>query len=67
MKKVVYLKQEFEVPEWAKWIAADSDGEVYAYAVKPYRSSGGYTRLSADHLIEHVGTVGISPLLQEIK
>ena len=35
MKTVTYLEQDFEVPEWAKFIAADPDGTVDVYETMP--------------------------------
>lgn len=35
MKKINYYGQEIEVPDYAKYVATDSDGEVWWYAEKP--------------------------------
>ena len=35
MNIVTYLGQEFKVPDWAKFLAADHDGAVYAFDKKP--------------------------------
>lgn len=35
MKTVFFKGNQYTVPEWAKFIALDSDGEVYVYSVAP--------------------------------
>lgn len=40
MKDVKYMGQTFSVPNEAKWIAADSDGEVYTYIDPPSAING---------------------------
>jgi len=38
MKTVKYKGQSFQVPEWAKFIAADACGAIYAYRTIPDKS-----------------------------
>lgn len=52
MKTVKYKGQVFTVPDWAKFIAADADGKVWAYSEYPdtkwdknmYMGTGGESR-----------------------
>lgn len=51
---------EFNVPDWALYIAADYDGCVLAYCTEPTimldeDSNVSYTRSSSDGEIEYVG------------
>lgn len=36
MKTVMFQGNMYSVPAWAKWIARDGDGEVWAYTDKPH-------------------------------
>lgn len=42
MKIIKYMGREYEVPEWAKFIATDEDGGVFVYEMMPehYEESG---------------------------
>lgn len=35
MKRVLFQGTYFEVPNWANYLAKDSDGEIYAYEKEP--------------------------------
>ncbi len=41
-KVILYECGAFEVPAWAKYIAADSTGEVHVYEDRPHLSDDGY-------------------------
>lgn len=34
-KTVEYMGYEYEVPDWAKFIATDEDGDIYVYEMMP--------------------------------
>jgi hypothetical protein len=42
MKPALYKGITYNVPEWAKWLAEDFDGGLYAYELKPSSSEGGW-------------------------
>lgn len=42
MKIIEYMGHEFEVPEWAKFIATDEDGDIYVYDTMPELYEEGY-------------------------
>lgn len=68
MKKVFYLGHEFDVPTWAKFIAADSTGVVYAYQKAPeWCTKRGHYKASSTNAVEGVGTLPlVQPPLQQI-
>lgn len=35
MKTVTYRDETYEVPEWVKYIATDSNGSIYGYEYEP--------------------------------
>lgn len=68
MKTVTYLGHEFNVPTWAKFIAADSTGVVYAYQKAPvWCTKWGQYKASSTSMIEGVGKLPfVQPPLQQI-
>jgi hypothetical protein len=40
MKTVIYEGKEYSCPDWAKFIAADATGQVFAYEERPILGSG---------------------------
>lgn len=36
---VIWNDKEYKVPSWAKWLAVDSDGEVWVYGGHPVAGS----------------------------
>lgn len=35
MKQIVYQGDVYEAPDWANYVCADGDGQVYAYEYEP--------------------------------
>lgn len=36
MKTIKYMGREYGVPDWAKFIATDEDGDIYVYETMPH-------------------------------
>jgi len=67
MKTVTYKGQVFTVPEWAKFIAADADGQVYVYDDKPECLPNG-TYSQGNGKMYYIGDITVKPnKLKEIK
>ncbi len=39
VKTVTYFGHQITVPDWAQWVAIDSDGLVYAYQAEPQQGA----------------------------
>ena len=35
MKSIKYMGREYEVPDWARFIATDSDGDISVFELRP--------------------------------
>lgn len=57
MKTVKYKRQVFTVPDWAKFIAADADGDVYVFIDMP-KAIGVKTVWIGHEIYEFVGNIG---------
>lgn len=57
LRSVMFQGQMYNVPEWAKYVAKDDNGDVYAYGTKPeYRSDRGDWYAPS---CEHVGNINL--------
>ena len=65
MKKVEFQGAEFEVPDWARWIAQDQDGSIYVYENIPMQGNGFYC--SSGGKFENVLLTNAPMLIEEIK
>lgn len=65
MKTIEFQGAEFEVPDWARWIAQDNDFSTYAYERKPTECDGFYA--STGGKVELVFTTDAPCVLKEIK
>lgn len=41
-KKIMFQGSEYVVSDWAKWLAKDADGVIYAYEEEPKEQSDSY-------------------------
>lgn len=65
MKKVEFQGMMFEVPDWAKWIAQDSDGSVYVYQKEPNPTATGWG--TSGGKVESVVLTSAPCVIKEIK
>lgn len=65
MKTVEFQGAEFEVPDWARWIAQDSDGSICVYENKPYEDDTMYK--PNDGKMDYVVMTGAPMVLKEIE
>ncbi len=54
MKTVTYMLKNFQVPDWAKFIAADCDGQVFCYEASPIKKEFNYWSVSG-YQAQYVG------------
>lgn len=65
MKTVEFEGAEFEVPNWARWIAQDSDGSIWAYENTPMQGNGYYC--NSGGLMENILLTSAPMVIEEIK
>ena len=46
MKTITYRGLEIEVPDWAKFVATDSDGSLWVFERSPFVTAGRWIRSS---------------------
>lgn len=64
MKTVTYFDMKLDIPDWAKFIAQDGDGNIYCYEYRPYRD--GKLWDVAMGRTEHVGYTNPMSTLVEV-
>ena len=48
----IQMTVEFEIPDWANWMAQDKDGMWYAYETEPRQNGYEWT---TDDMIQYIG------------
>jgi hypothetical protein len=56
MKQITYLGQTFNAPDESKYVAADSDGRVWAYVDMPRWFDGYYAATTLGFLLGHLNS-----------